>query len=215
MTNGAVLITRFVYENGRLVRSETRREGSMVRTSRRTYEHDERGFVVQEIGETERGRGGTRYRRDEHGNVLQTATWENDGPETITPHVLELDAAGRVTRDETSRPALYLDGRDPGDERRSSWWTYTRDEDGRPMLSVETNDLGTVRSCETTYDEHGTLVREECRWQRSGDVQLTRYEASYDACGNLAVRSELGSAGEERQRWEHRYECTPEVWLDW
>lgn len=213
---GVTQIQRFTYESGRLVLRETRRADSPVRTSRRTYTYDERGFLVREVGETPRGSGWTRYVRDEHGNAIETGV-SPDGraEESVETHVFTLDADGRVAIDERWALPRYVDGRIGTRRERAGSITYTRDAEGRVRTSSEESGGIPVRVCTSDYDQHGTLSRLECRYEGRGSITVFTYPAEYDACGNLIARRELRASGEESERWEHRYECEPAAMQDW
>lgn len=214
---GVTQIERFTYEDGRLVLRETRRGDSPVRTSRRTFVYDERGFLVREVGETPRGSGWTRYVRDDHGNATLTAV-SLDGVTESPPeeHRFTLDAEGRVSIDERWALSRYVDGRVGTERERQGSVTYTRDADGRIRTTSDESGGVPYRLCTQEYDTHGTLSRLVCRYERNGSTTVFTYPAEYDACGNLIARRELRESGEESERWEHRYECAGDApFEDW
>lgn len=214
---GVTQIERFTYEEGRIVLRETRRADSPVRTSRRTFTYDERGFLVREVGETPRGSGWTRYVRDDHGNAIETAASLDGVTENpAVEHRFTLDGEGRVSIDERWAIPRFIDGRVVTQRTRAGSITYTRDAEGRVATSSEESGRTPVRVCTHAYDAHGTLSRLACRYERNGATTVFTYPAEYDACGNLIARRELRESGEESDRWEHRYECAGDApFEDW
>lgn len=175
------------------------------------YTYDERGHLVLD----EALSGGVRtwvgrYRRDAHGNVLELRSRLGDGPERVERHVLELDRAGRVRRDERWALPDAVDFGPPPSKRRIQrmhWTIYDRDARGDVRVESEEDERGPSRTIYLDRDEHGGVTHTRTVWRRSGATTETRVRHRYDACGNDVETEALEPNGTVSTRWLRRYRC--------
>ena len=95
---------------------------------------------------------------DEYGNILRNTVENPDGTQTVEEHMLTLDEAHRILRDE-----VYSGG------TCQSIWEYAYDKDGNQTMQRIIRHPGSEEGPNTsqvnsTYDRDGNLLREEVQW---------------------------------------------------
>lgn len=149
---------------------ETYRNGEVTYTFRVEYFYDGHGWLSQAVhSDNQEKVTTTHYTYDEYGNLLSMTDIRTDGTQAVMESTLTLDEEHRVIRSEE-----YWDG------DFIAVWEYAYDKNGnQTMLNI--NRIGALEGedwisyTNMTYDRDGNMIREDVRWEPTGDSNYILY----------------------------------------
>lgn len=173
------------YRDGgvRLVRSENTYDENNCVTEQQTF-HDEQWHSTFE------------YTWDDYGNIISLHQTYANGTESLREETLTLDDQHRVIHSETD----WEDGRHMiAEYSYNADGQTTREYIHRPGF-LDGEDWNSY--VDRTYDRHGNLIREDCRWEPGNNSSYTLYSYEKDRL----LREEY-IVGEELESYtEYTYE---------